>query len=316
MGRRRINKRLVSTILVTFVMAIIVVVIIGGSKLNWDWAGFNGKIKSGKTLWDWMQLLFIPVVLAVAGFWFNHRERVEAELRVEVEKEVELQRAENERKIATDNQRAAIFQAYIDKMSELLLHENLRNSAQEDEVRMIARVRTLTVLNQLDTKRKRNVLQFLYESELIWVEKPDTRKFKNVISLSDANLNVADLRYIDLSMADLNHANLKAAQLSKSTLWFTNLNRSDLTYANLTEANCREAIFIRASMEFINLTKATLLKADLRDADLTGADLSDAELTGADLSGAFLYDAIVTDEQLAKAKSLEGATMPDGSIHP
>jgi hypothetical protein len=59
----------------------------------------------GKTLWDWMQLLFIPVVLAVAGFWFNHRERRAAELR-----------AENERK----------RQSYVQKQKEKLNNSVLR----------------------------------------------------------------------------------------------------------------------------------------------------------------------------------------------
>jgi len=44
---------------------------------------------------------------------------------------------------------------------------------------------------------------------------------------------------------------------------------------------------------------------------LSGADLSDADLSRANLSGA-----TVTNEQLAGAKSLQGATMPDGSKHP
>ena len=46
------------------------------------------------------------------------------------------------------------------------------------------------------------------------------------------------------------------------------------------------------------------------DADLTGTDLS-----GVDLSGANLQDAKVTSEQLAKALSLKGAIMPNGSKH-
>jgi hypothetical protein len=39
-------------------------------------------------------------------------------------------------------------------------------------------------------------------------------------------------------------------------------------------------------------------------------------ISGAFLNGAFLSRAKVTDEQLKKAQSLEGATMPDGSKHP
>ena len=55
----------------------------------------------------------------------------------------------------------------IDKMSELLLHENLGKSAEDAEVRKIARVRTLTVLSKLDASPKRSAMQFLYESDLI-----------------------------------------------------------------------------------------------------------------------------------------------------
>ena len=39
---------------------------------------------------------------------------------------IEQQRAKAEREIAEDNQREAALQAYINEMSELLLHENLR----------------------------------------------------------------------------------------------------------------------------------------------------------------------------------------------
>jgi uncharacterized protein YjbI with pentapeptide repeats len=43
--------------------------------------------------------------------------------------------------------------------------------------------------------------------------------------------------------------------------------------------------------------------------------LAGADLSGADLSVANLADAGVTAEQLDASKSLEGATMPDGSKH-
>jgi uncharacterized protein YjbI with pentapeptide repeats len=65
--------------------------------------------------------------------------------------------------------------------------------------------------------------------------------------------------------------------------------------------------------------EADLRGADLRDADLgvseemkEPTDLSKVNLSGTNLQGA---DANVTKEQLAICKSLEGATMPDGSRH-
>jgi len=114
----------------------------------------------GKTLWDWLQLLIIPVVLAIAGYLFN--------LTVSRNEQKSTQlRDKTEREISSDNQREAALQQYIDKMSELLLDKKLRESQLEDEVRKIARVRTLTVLPRLDANRKRSILQFLYESDLI-----------------------------------------------------------------------------------------------------------------------------------------------------
>jgi uncharacterized protein YjbI with pentapeptide repeats len=92
------------------------------------------------------------------------------------------------------------------------------------------------------------------------------------------------------------------------------------------ERNHNVLNYLTAQWEGINLYGADLHDAclrqiDLRNADLRKVDLSEADLSGVDLSGADLSEAIlsgakVTDEQLAKAKSLKGATMPDGSIHP
>jgi hypothetical protein len=53
----------------------ILAVLVGGYALHWSWTGFN------RTLWDWMQLLIIPAVLAIVGFLFNraeHRSEQEA----------------------------------------------------------------------------------------------------------------------------------------------------------------------------------------------------------------------------------------------
>jgi Pentapeptide repeats (8 copies) len=60
----------------------------------------------------------------------------------------------------------------------------------------------------------------------------------------------------------------------------------------------------------------TLNSADLSGADLSGVNLSGADLSGANLNDTNLRGALVTQEQLDRAKSLQGATMPDGSIHP
>ena len=64
------------------------------------------------------------------------------------------------------------------------------------------------------------------------------------------------------------------------------------------------------------MIRANLKGAILHQANFSEADIREANLSNTDLYQANLYKSIVTMEQLNKAKSLKGATMPDGSIHP
>src|SRR6266487_4686517 len=90
-------------VIVVSILAIaLVVVIVLAYIFNVNVPGLRGK-----TLWDWLQLLIIPTVLAVGGYLFN------------------LTISRNEQRIASDNQRETALQDYIDKMSELLLKEHL-----------------------------------------------------------------------------------------------------------------------------------------------------------------------------------------------
>ena len=60
---------------------------------------------------------------------------------------------------------------------------------------------------------------------------------------------------------------------------------------------------------------AIMLEANLGGANLRRTYLTGATLTEAALGRAVLRRAKVTSEQLDSARSLEGATMPDGSAH-
>src|SRR5260221_13262358 len=141
--------------------------IFAGYWFNWDWTGFNEHIgprvpqyQPTKALWDWLQLLIIPLVLAIAALLFNLAT-------TRTEQKIAAQRYEQDRHIALDKQREGLLQTYLDRMSELLLKEKLRSSAVDAEVRNVARVRTATILFQLDARRIGYVFAFLRESRLI-----------------------------------------------------------------------------------------------------------------------------------------------------
>jgi hypothetical protein len=180
------------------------------------------------TLWDWIKLLIVPAVIAGGGLWFNAQQR------------------EREQRIASERAQDEALQGYLDGMSQLLTDKEqpLHRAQSGDSLSTVARARTLTVLGRLDSGRKRSVLQFLFESGLIYKE--------------HTLLN-------ELDRIERRH------------------------------------------------TIVSLQQADLSRADLIGADLSRANLIKADLSGANLFEARGwTEGQLSEARTLVGATMPNG----
>src|SRR5215216_1358732 len=114
----------------------------GPPKVNADWQ----EIAHFKTLWDWLGLLLIPLVLAIGGFFLTRSEnRYALQLQARREEEtrsIEEQRLLEARKIEEQRVQDTALQAYLDQMTELLLHEKLRISQPDDEARSVARART------------------------------------------------------------------------------------------------------------------------------------------------------------------------------
>jgi uncharacterized protein YjbI with pentapeptide repeats len=267
------------------VTAIIVLLTIGGAASRWT--GFRGK-----TVWDLLQLLIVPLALAVIGLWFAAQQDAR-------QQQIETQRAEAERKLAVQRAQDEALQVYLNQMGSLLLGNGLRKSEEGSEERTLARARTLTVLGRLDTSHKTPVLQFLVEADLVQrVEGRDP-----IISLTGADLSEADLFEADLSGAHLDDANLSGAYLR-----YAILSKAHLDDANLSGAGLRYAILSRANLFFANLFFANLSEAKLSGAVLKGADLSKANLTSANLSGADLSGADLSRADLSEA-DLRGADL-------
>lgn len=112
------------------------------------------------TLWDWLQLLIVPAVLALGALWFN-----------KTQKDTELNIAEKaraaDRDIAEARQRQNTLETYYDRMTELLLMHKLREADKDAEERSIARARTVAVVRSLDGGRNSQLFAFLKASKLI-----------------------------------------------------------------------------------------------------------------------------------------------------
>jgi len=193
------------------VIAITAGVLVWGTYAHdWSWTGIgpqpalSGHVpvsigQTSKTLWDVLQLLGIPVVLAGAAAWFNHAQQERELKRTEEQKERELQRTD-------DHQQEVTLGTYMDRMSDLLLRED---AGGQDKIAVIARARTLTALRRLDGRRKGTLLHFLYEASVIHRIKVLDGKYGPGDAPERANtgqltisLNGADLRGVDLRGVD------------------------------------------------------------------------------------------------------------------
>lgn len=335
------NKQLL-IIATVIILVLLLIFALAVHWFGWDWTGFtsvtgptlqsNEQYQPAKTLWDVLQLLIVPIILAIGGFWLNQIQKVRDQKAEEAQKRREVKAAEEreklERESREDNQREAALQAYFDNMANLLpamYRDETSVMAQE-----LARIRTLTVLTLLDGKRKGSVLQFLYEAHLLYKHKtkvflgtesamPDPVSAYLGPSTSDlrgADLRGADLRarpfcFANFSRVDLRGADLRGADLSFADLRGTNLGMADLTEANLTGADLGKIEIQPSDLEGLQDPRKDII--DLLRKSTHYTNLSDANLSKADLRKA---NGITVEELEKQAKSLQGAIMPDGSIHP
>lgn len=108
--------------------------------------------------------------------------------------------------------------------------------------------------------------------------------------------------YLDLRGIDLSHLNLRGPWKVQGEERFRTgvaLERVDLSHADLSWALLPRAVLRGSILRYADLNHAELIYADL-----SGADLSGADLRGAWLLYTQLYDAVVTEEQLASRRNL------------
>jgi hypothetical protein len=140
---------------------------------NKDWSGWKAK-----SLWDWMQLLIVPLSLAVIAYLFRRQE------------------SKTNQEIAAEHHQQKLLQDYFDRISQLIVDKHLDESGSEPRNRAIARVLTLSVLRRSDARRRSEILKFLKEASLV-------QKGNPIIDLHGADFTGAALQGVNLENTDL-----------------------------------------------------------------------------------------------------------------
>jgi uncharacterized protein YjbI with pentapeptide repeats len=248
---------------------------------RWEWAGFRSRKKRQppKTLWDWLELLVVPLALAAVAFALN------------------LAQSSRDQHRADQRAREDALATYLQQMSNLLLDHKLY-TPQAEHGMVVARELTLSVLPRLDGRRKGMVAQFLAESGLIAHDKApltldlsaaDLRSAVlhgdyNHVVFASSDLRGADFRDANLIGADLQGANLRKAVFDRANLEDASLSGGDLSGASFTEAVLYRSRFAGTCLSGARFTRARLLSTDFKSAGGRNIDFSGAALSDVDLS--------------------------------
>lgn len=145
--------------------------------------------------------------------------------------------------------RQTILTDYLTQTTQLTLDNPLWKLQQNP---YLLRAITQTVLDELDGERKRYIIMFLQDTNLLTF----SDKINSPPLLKNANLTEAQLHNLDLSKANFSDADLTKA----------NFNQANLHKANFSHAKLNNASFTNADLRGVNLTKTDLTTTNFTNA--------------------------------------------------
>jgi uncharacterized protein YjbI with pentapeptide repeats len=133
-------------------------------------------------------------------------------------------------------------------------------------------------------------------------------------TFDQAHFGKAKLIGVNATRASFSNCIFDFAELPNSFFVESAIANSSFLRANLTKtswkmAKVRNTSFIQATMRHVDFTDGECDHCLFNMADLTGADFTNTSLTQSDFT-----DANITYAQLALAQSLQGVTLPNGTI--
>lgn len=205
--------------------------------MRWpDWSRISGlgerrwkkapdeEVQPSKTVWDWLQLLIVPAMLAAIAVAYNAAQ------------------ASREHHREDRAERDATLLAYFTQEGDLMLKGQLLPSHPESAAAEVARTITLATVHRLDGLLKADVVRFLSEAQLIEFDSPVVR------------LQGADLRHLNLVDAAL----LANVSFAEANLRGARFDGASLIHVKFAQADLRGASFRGASRGSVDFTLAKL----------------------------------------------------------
>jgi uncharacterized protein YjbI with pentapeptide repeats len=224
-----------------------------------------------------------------------------------------LLREQSER-LADNLQKESVLINYLNDVSNILMSEN------HTKILIHIRTKTLTSLRQLDADRKRYLLLYLYECDLLYQD-PD-RQNPLGLKISGADFNGIQFIGTIYNKCSFVRMNLFDVYLSNTSFNDCYIDRSNFSYAKMSNAKFFNGILIRVTFKFSLLDNTCFCHMKLSIMYFAGATLFGANFTGSnwenatiDFINANLTGAILSDVQLTNS-TLENAILPNKTWGP
>jgi uncharacterized protein YjbI with pentapeptide repeats len=240
-------------------------------RLGFGWRRWKKKpgeeVQPPKTVWDWLQLLIVPAMLAAIALAYN-----------------KTQSSREHRREDRATQDAAVL-AYIAQQGDLILKHKL---VADKTAAALAGAMTFATLHRVDGTRKGEIIRYLFMEQLI--TDPDN-------GLPILDLTVADLRRLDLTHAHLLEGlNLRATDLRAARFDGARLIDTDFTNADLRGASFRGALLGGVIFKDARLNGAVFDDATIGESSIShqstsffDACLIEASFVGARLSKGTIF---------------------------
>jgi uncharacterized protein YjbI with pentapeptide repeats len=310
-NNNREEKNKIWKILLYIIIIIIVIVFIGIILYicyNIKALGFtdyytpDGVFTRGKTLWDWLGLLIVPILLTVLAISVSDTLK---------KREIEIGRLDNQNKVIQD------YHLLVTKIIEQYDIKIISGPSKS-----LLRARTLAIISIINKKQKAALMQFIVEAGLL----QHNNLFLDLESfdLSGISWLPGNYEYINLNGTNMSNSfiqncsfresKLSSALLCNSILYEVAFTNSDLCYTDLSNTKITKGIFIGA-----RLIESKLMDSIIEESDFVGAIFRDANLRGAKILGTKLLKAIFTNADLSftnlSKSDLSGADLNGANLY-
>ncbi|CAF0956175.1 unnamed protein product [Rotaria sordida] len=240
-------------------------------------------------------VLLVPLMLGLATLMLTIQNTTDAKENRKKDLDIAQREREQTGYLADEERQDNRLAEYLNDISTLMFSNQTLDP--------LLRAKTLSVLRQVDVKRKREIILFLYEAKLI---RTDINSGIPIVSLEDVNLDNVDFNDLRSPYTQLTsnfyyhtHMALRGVSLRNASFQRRTLYRSDFAQTDCTHAD---------------FSSVDLLDVDFSYAKLVECNFENARFDSTNLQNANLSQSNITDEQLATALTYQGAILPNGTV--